>query len=117
MDAEQVTYRYTENTGRVRTRTIKGKDFLWLLIQHTLPKGFRRARNYGFFHPNSRRLIQVLRIIVLRSGLVIPQPKTKRSPIVCSACGSEMMIMAVGLSLMQARNETEPARMAMKAAM
>ena len=24
-----------------------------LVLQHVLPKGFRRARNYGFLHPNS----------------------------------------------------------------
>ncbi|MCQ4323196.1 transposase [Pseudomonas stutzeri] len=27
---------------------------LWLVLQHVLPKGFRRVRNYGFLHPNRR---------------------------------------------------------------
>jgi|GEM_PF-1527881 len=41
-----------------------GADFLWLLLQHVLPKGLRRARNFGFLHPNSKRLIQLLHLLV-----------------------------------------------------
>ena len=32
-----------------------------------LPKGFRRARNYGFLYPNSKRLIALLRLLVFKS--------------------------------------------------
>ena len=56
----EVTFRYTENTGKVKTRTLPGAEFLWLLLQHVLPKGFRRARDYGFLHSNSKPLIQLL---------------------------------------------------------
>jgi len=111
IDGEHVTYRYTENTGRVRTRTMKGEAFLWQLIQHTLPRGFRRARNYGFLHPNSKNLIRVLQVLLLRTGLLGPEPKRKRAAIVCSSCGGEMAIVAVGLSLARVRHETEPARL------
>ncbi|MEX2507832.1 MAG: transposase [Pseudohongiellaceae bacterium] len=39
-----VTFRYTDGkTGERRTRTLPGEDFVWLLLQHALPKGFRRA--------------------------------------------------------------------------
>ena len=31
-----------------------GADFLWLVLQHVLPKGLRRARNFGFLHPTAR---------------------------------------------------------------
>ncbi|CAB1059357.1 Transposase, partial [Olavius sp. associated proteobacterium Delta 1] len=27
-------------TGNTRYRTVKGEDFLWLVLQHVLPKGF-----------------------------------------------------------------------------
>ncbi|MBK8919489.1 MAG: BrnT family toxin [Betaproteobacteria bacterium] len=27
------------------------------MLQHVLPKGFRRARNYGFLQPNKKRLM------------------------------------------------------------
>ena len=45
-----VTFRYVDSTsGETKTRSVKGADFLWLILQHVLPKGFRRARDYGFF--------------------------------------------------------------------
>jgi len=47
-------------TGRMEQRTASGADFLWLVLQHVLLKGFRRARNYGFLHPNCKRLIALL---------------------------------------------------------
>lgn len=107
-DDKSVTYRYTENTGRVQTRTLKGEDFLWLLVQHTLPKGFRRARNYGFLHPNSKNLIRVLQVLLLRSGMLGPEPKRARASIACSHCGGEMVLVALGLTPIRARRETEP---------
>ncbi len=36
---------------------MSGADSLWLILQHVLPKGFRRARNFGFLHPNCTWLI------------------------------------------------------------
>ncbi len=41
-----------------------GADFLWLILQHVLPKGFRRARNFGFLHPNCKRLIALLHLLL-----------------------------------------------------
>ena len=44
-----VTFKYTESkTGNICYRRLKGEDFLWLILQHVLPKGFRRLRDYGF---------------------------------------------------------------------
>jgi hypothetical protein len=42
------------------TRTLPGAQFLWLILQHVLPKGFRRTRNFGFLHANSKRLLALL---------------------------------------------------------
>jgi len=45
-DGQRVTFSYREGgTGKRLTRTVKGAQFVWLLIQHTLPKGFRRVRD------------------------------------------------------------------------
>ena len=108
MDAETVTYRYTENSGRTRTRTIRGEAFLWLLIKHTLPKWFRRARNYGFLHSNCRTLLRLLQVLLLRTGLPSIMLKHERPTIACSRCGSAMMIVALGLKLEPVRCDTEP---------
>ena len=44
-----VTFKYVESrTEKTCYRTLKGEDFLWLVLQHVLPKGFRRVRDYGF---------------------------------------------------------------------
>ena len=34
------------------------------MLQHVLPKGFRRARNFGFLHPNCKRLIALLHVLL-----------------------------------------------------
>ncbi len=57
----RVTFRYQNSKTKKRAyRTVSGAKFLWLVLQHVLPKGFRRARNFGFLHPNSKRLILLL---------------------------------------------------------
>lgn len=108
MDQETVTYRYTDNAGQRKSRTLRGEAFLWLLIQHTLPKGFRRARNYGFLHSNSKSLIQLLQVLLLRSGIYGPLPKKQRPSITCSCCGAEMAIVAHGLLTQRLTTQTKP---------
>src|SRR5699024_8779338 len=61
----QVTLRYVESaTGETRTRTLPGADFLWLIIQHVLPKGFRRLRDYGFLHGNAKKRLRLVQLIL-----------------------------------------------------
>ena len=92
----QVTFRYTENSGTVKTRTLPGADFLWLLLQHVLPKGFRRSRDYGFLHSNCKAMIQLLQYLF--RYLLRPSPaKSKKPPILCKACGGMMAIIAIRL--------------------
>ena len=51
----QVTLRYRDSgTGKNTLRTVSGADFLQLVLQHVLPKGFRRSRNFGLAHPNCK---------------------------------------------------------------
>jgi len=59
-----VTFRYQNNDSkRQEYVTVTGEEFLWPLIQHVLPKGFRGSRNFDFLHPNSKRMIQLLQRI------------------------------------------------------
>ena len=54
-----VTFRYRHaKSEEERTRTVKGEYFLYLLMLHVLPRGFRRARSYGFLHSCSKKLIR-----------------------------------------------------------
>ena len=87
----QVTFRYTENSGAIKTRTLPGADFLWLLLQHVLPKGFRRSRDYGFLHGNCKRLIQRLHLLL---RVCLPKPKEK-PPLCCRQCGGPLTLTVI----------------------
>jgi hypothetical protein len=104
----QVTFRYQDSkTRQMRTRTLPGAQFLWLILRHVLPKGFRRARNFGFLHPNSKRLIGLLQYLL---GL---NPKRalawlrKRPPLTCVCCGGDMRIVKTRI-LPFLRSQTMP---------
>jgi hypothetical protein len=90
----QVTFRYRNaKTNRAETRTVSGAKFLWLILQHVLPKGFRRARNFGFLHPNSKRLIAVLQYLFgldPRRALAWIKPRPR---LACPCCGGDMKIV------------------------
>ena len=89
-----VTFSYVDNTNSRRTRTLSGAAFLWLLLKHVLPRGFRRARDFGFLHGNSKRLIHLLHLML---GFVTPiskeSGKTTRGQFCCSQCGGFMRVI------------------------
>ena len=89
-----VTFRYKDAKSKTfKTKTVKGEDFLWLLVQHVLPKGFRRARDYGFFHGSNKRLIKILQIIFKVDPLGLLKKRKPRPAIQCSRCGAPMRIV------------------------
>ena len=90
----RVSFRYRDaKSGKMQVRTLSGAAFLWLLMQHVLPKGFRRARNFGFLHPNSKRLIALLHLVLK----LVPNPLKAwvkpRPPWLCPCCGKAMQIV------------------------
>jgi Putative transposase/Transposase zinc-binding domain len=95
----QVTYRWRDSTTKKHAqRSVSGVEFLRLVLQHVLPKGFRRARNYGFLHPNSKRLIALLRLLVFKPCVKSPTEsasvtKTERPKLLCRHCGAVMAIV------------------------
>jgi hypothetical protein len=91
-------------TGKFEQRTLPGADFLWLIVQHVLPKGFRRARNFGFLHPNCKRLIALLHLVLKFDPGPITQWIKQRAPILCACCGAVMTIVRTRI------RPTEPTR-------
>ncbi len=95
----QITYRFKNSkTNKSEQRTVSGVEFLRLVLQHVLPKGFRRSRNYGFLHPNCKRLIALLRLLVFKSCGKTPAQSvsatpTERPKLLCRCCGGEMRIV------------------------
>jgi hypothetical protein len=91
-DGTHVTFRWRDSkTQRMTTRTVTGIEFLRLLLQHVLPKGFRRARNFGFLHPNSKRLIALLSLLVFKQPNT--SPITPRTQWRCPCCGAPMVVL------------------------
>ena len=88
-----VTFKYVESrTGNTRYRTLKGEDFLWLVLQHVLPKGFRRVRDYGFLHGNAKKLLTLVQMVLqvlFETRAPRPRPVFK-----CPKCNATMKIMA-----------------------
>jgi hypothetical protein len=95
----QVTYRWRDSKTRaMHIRTVGGVEFLRLVLQHVLPKGFRRTRNYGFLHPNCKRAIVLLRLLALRrrarpSDVPPPTTDAQRPKLLCRCCGAPMHIV------------------------
>lgn len=93
-DNGQVSFRYREaDTGRWAQRTLAGADFLWLILQHVLPRGLRRARNYGFLHANCKRLIALLQWLLRFDPGRFAPPMKARAPMCCPGCGAPMVIV------------------------
>lgn len=90
-DGTEVTFRYQDNKKRWHTRTLPGKEFLLLLVQHVLPKGFRRTRNYGFLHGNAKKVLSLVQLI-LRVALPPPSERPK-AHVMCSQCQQPMVFL------------------------
>ena len=87
-----VSFRYSDaKTKTMQCRTAPGAHFLWLVLQHVLPKGLRRARNFGFLHPNCKRLITLLHLLL--KFVPVPLTPKQRPAMVCPCCGAAMRIV------------------------
>jgi len=91
-DGEQVGFRYRDSdSGKIKTRTLLGEDFLALLLQHTLPKGCRRSRDYGFLHGNGKALLALIHWVL---KFAAPEfVRLIRPAFICPKCQGDMVIM------------------------
>ena len=91
-DGEQVTFRYQDSeTQRWQTLTEPADRFLWRVLQHVLPKGLRRAREYGFLHSGARKTLHRLQLLlhVTLPLTNVSQPRKQRA---CPCCGEPMSL-------------------------
>jgi len=96
------------------TTRLPGADFLWLLLSHLLPRGFRRSRNYGLLHHRRKTLLRRVQLM-LRVVILPAQPKARR-PVLCWRCGSPMRIRVIPPTFKieaHADSQAEAARSAM----
>lgn len=98
-DGDHITFRYHDSkTRQWGTRTLQGEDFIQLILQHVLPKGFRRTRDYGFLHGNAKALLKIVQW-VLRVSLPSQKTQTKpsRACIKCPHCDGQMRVVGIRL--------------------
>jgi hypothetical protein len=95
VDNGQVTFRYRESdSGHWKSRTLPAEEFIRRFLQHILPKGFQKVRDYGLFSSGQRvRLTQARQLL----GQTPPPPPTEtpapaRRPLLCPTCGQAMRL-------------------------
>jgi hypothetical protein len=88
----EVTFQYLESkNGETKFRTLKGEDFLHLILLHVLPKGFRRVRDYGILHSNARKLRSLVQMIL---HAIVKQLKPRPRPAFkCPCCQASMVVV------------------------
>ena len=89
-----VTFSYIDSKSqKEERRTLQAVDFLWLIFQHILPKGFRRVRDYGLLHANAKSLIQQVQLIF---HVKQQRREQKGQPaFCCKICKQAMKLVAV----------------------
>ena len=90
----RVTFRYKDSHSKQwRTRNESTADFLWLVLQHVLPKGFRRTRDYGFLHGNAKKTLLRIQLMLRVSPPIIEPVRNKM--MACKCCGFSMQFVGL----------------------
>ena len=111
-DGERVTYHYrSHRTERVEHETVEVATFIGRMVQHTVPKGFKRIRYYGVQATKTFAKVKVVIQAALAKveGLIKGavqiiarltyqqryEQSTGRDPLVCSHCQHEMGVWRI----------------------
>lgn len=90
---DQVRYQYQDSkTRKICYKTQDKTDFLWRLMQHVLPRGFRRVRDFGFLHPNAKRQLQQVQEILKAKT---PTETPVKKPPLCACCKQVVKVIFV----------------------
>lgn len=106
-DGERVTYHYrSHRTERTEHETVDVLTFIGRMVQHTMPKGFKRIRYYGVQATKTftkvKAVIQAalakvegvvkgaVKIIARLTYRQRYEQSTGRDPLICPHCGGEM---------------------------
>src|SRR5256886_217531 len=111
-DGERVTYHYrSHRTERMEHETVMVETFIGRMVQHTVPKGFKRIRYYGVQATKTFAKVKVAMQAGLAKGEGVGKgavqiiarlnyrqrygERTGRDPLVCPHCQSEMGIWRI----------------------
>ena len=98
-DQHNVTFRYKDSTtNKITTRTLPTLKFLMLILQHVLPKGLQRVRDYGLLSSGAKKLRLIIQLLVLPvKDWLTPTEETTtiRAHRICPCCQHEMHCIGV----------------------
>ena len=111
-DGERVTYHYrSHRTGRMEHETVPVATFIGRMVQHALPKGFKRIRYYGVQATKTFAKVKVairaalakvegmvkgaVKIIARLTYRQRYEQSTGRDPCICPHCGHEMGVWRI----------------------
>jgi Putative transposase/Transposase zinc-binding domain len=111
-DGERVTYHYrSHRTERVEHETVDVGTFIGRMVQHTLPKGFKRIRYYGVQATKTFATVKVViqaalakvegvvkgavKIVARLTYRQRYEQSTGRDPCICPHCQSEMGVWRI----------------------
>ncbi|MCM8525391.1 MAG: transposase [Lentisphaeraceae bacterium] len=98
----QESLSYTKD-GKVRLSYIESKtnirkniklteiQFLNKLVQHVLPKGFRRVREYGFLAPAAKKMLTKVQLIFNAKPPIELKPEAPK--VICKCCKKPMKML------------------------
>ena len=111
-NGEQVTYHYrSHRTERMEQETVPVATFIGRMVQHVLPKGFKRIRYYGVQATKTFAKVKgVIQAALAKVGAVVKgavkiiarltyrqryAQSTGRDPFRCPHCGAEMAVWRI----------------------
>jgi len=112
-DGQAVEYCWQDHKSHQQERArVSAAEFIWRLVQHTLPRGFQRVRYYvlhavsirgQILEPVRRAIGAALQLAFSLGEVVISKlgwrGKIKRkfvkAPLLCERCGTEMVLWKV----------------------
>ncbi|AZG33587.1 MULTISPECIES: IS91 family transposase [Shewanella] len=96
---DNVSFEYEDSqTKSTKVRTLPAIEFLWLILQHVLPKGLRRVRDYGLLRGNAKKLRLQIQLMLAVAGAtfpIIPEIKRRLATRSCPCCQQPMRFMGV----------------------
>ncbi|WP_133309863.1 IS91 family transposase [Parashewanella spongiae] len=97
---DTVSFRYIDSeTKQTQIKTLPTLKFLWQILQHVIPKGFRRVRDYGLLHGGASKTlkkIQLCLIMAHKLDLSIIKPVArKKAQCLCRCCQQPMNFLGI----------------------
>ncbi|WP_164675377.1 IS91 family transposase, partial [Vibrio rhodolitus] len=98
-EENSVTFRYQDSQAQQwQKRTLPTLKFLMLILQHVLPKGLQRVRDYGFLRGQNRQTLIRIQLLLLRlfcTPMALEPTMKSKATRLCPCCQHEMICVGI----------------------